>query len=310
MSQTNIFLFGRFCLECDGQKLLNFENQKVQELFCYLLLYRSRPHPREKLASLLWCDCSTAQSRRYLRQALWQLQTSLDQYTPHPPTLLLTEPEWLQIAPEHPFWLDVAQFEAAYAETQGIPGDHLSATQVDRLHQAVELYNGDLLENWYQDWCLFERERLQNMYLIMLDKLMRYCELHQAYEEGITYGRQILHCDYARESTHRRLMRLYYLSGDRTGALRQYDHCVAALDKELNIKPSARTVALQASIQADSLNPTPVALFPTLPPGEDTSPAMSGVVHYLHQLRHTLIAAQQQVEKEIETVQLLSQNPT
>ncbi len=310
MSQAHIFLFGRFCFECDGKKLLSFDNQKVQELFCHLLLYRSRPHPREKLATLLWGDCSTAQSKRYLRQTLWQLQSHLDQHTLQQHPLLLTEPDWLQIDPEQPFWLDVAQFEEAYTASQGIPGDNLSAVQVDALRQAVGLYSGDLLENWYQDWCLFERERLQNMYLVMLDKLMSYCENQQAYEAGITYGQQILHCDYARESTHRHLMRLHYLSGDRTGALRQFEHCAAALDKELNIKPSTRTVALQTSIQADSLNPTTPNLFPALPPTVDSASALPGVVSYLHQLRHTLIAAQQQVEKELETARLLQQNPT
>lgn len=309
MTQTQIFLFGRFCLECEGQKLLNFESQKIQELFCYLLMYRSRPHPREKLASLLWCDCSTTQSKRYLRQALWQLQTTLDQHTPHQQTLLLTEPDWLQIDPEHPLWLDVDQFEGAYTETQGQAGSNLTDGQVCRLNQAVQLYRGDLLENWYHDWCLFERERLQNMYLIMLDKLMSYCEAHQRYEEGIVYGKQILHCDYARESTHRRLMRLHYLSGDRTGALRQYEHCVAALDKELNIKPSARTLALHECIQSDSLDTASVLLFSAYPATVGTPPSLAKVVDHLHQLRHTLIAAQQQVEKDIEAVRFLNQNP-
>ncbi|MBK9052316.1 MAG: hypothetical protein IPL78_15845 [Chloroflexi bacterium] len=227
MTQIRIFLFGRFYLEYGEQKLLNFESQKIQELFSYLLMYRSRPHPREKLASLLWCDCSTTQSKRYLRQALWQLQTCLEQHIPQQHSLLLTEPDWLQIAPDYPLWLDVAQFETAYTETQGQAGSNLTDAQVCYLNQAVQLYKGDLLENWYQDWCLFERERLQNMYLIMLDKLMGYCESHQHYEEGITYGQQILHCDYARGIRHRRLMRLHYLLGDRTGALRQYNHCAA-----------------------------------------------------------------------------------
>jgi DNA-binding SARP family transcriptional activator len=272
-------------------------------------MYRSRPHPREKLASLLWCDCSTTQSKRYLRQALWQLQTCLEQHTPHQQTLLLTEPDWLQIAPEYPLWLDVAQFEAAYTETQGQAGSHLTDAQVSHLNQAVQLYKGDLLENWYQDWCLFERERLQNMYLIMLDKLMSYCETHERYEEGIIYGQHILHCDYARESTHRQLMRLHYLLGDRTGALRQYEHCAAALDKELNIKPSARTRALQECILSDNLNLASSLLFPALLPTDGPSPILTNLVDHLHQLRHTLIAAQQQVEKEIETVRLLNKNP-
>lgn len=305
MNQTNIFLFGRFCLECGGQKLLNFESRKVQELFCYLLLYRTRPLGREKLASLLWSDCSTTQSKRYLRQALWQLQTGLEQHNPNNHPLLHTEPEWLQIDLTCHFWLDVAQFEEAYHQVQGIAGQKLTDEQADTLRQAVRLYSGDLLENWYQDWCIFERERLQNMYLIMLDKLMSYCEARQAYDEGITYGGQILHCDYARERTYRRLMRIYYLSGDRTGALRQYEQCVAALEKELNIKPSAQTTTLFQSIRADALAQPAYTLFPTSPPTDAPPPSVTDVIHHLHQLRQTLATAQRQVEKDIEAIRSL-----
>jgi two-component SAPR family response regulator len=93
----------------------------------------------------------------------------------------------------------------------------------------VALYHGDLLEDWFQDWCLYERERLQNIYLAALDKLMDYCEASRDYDAGLAYGTRILRHDLARERTHRRLMRLYYLAGDRTSALRQYDRCVQIL---------------------------------------------------------------------------------
>ena len=42
------------------------------------------------------------------------------------------------------------------------------------------------------------------------------------FAEPLAYGARILHCDRARERTHRRLMRLHFLAGDRTAALRQY----------------------------------------------------------------------------------------
>jgi hypothetical protein len=67
------------------------------------------------------------------------------------------------------------------------------------------------------------------MYLVMLDKLMWYCELQKEYETGILCGMRIMCYDRARERTHRRLMRLHCLNSDRTGALRQFEQCAAAL---------------------------------------------------------------------------------
>src|SRR5207249_3587633 len=117
------------------------------------------------------------------------------------------------------------------------------------VRNAIELYRGDLLEDCYQSWCLYERQRLQHLYLTMLDKLICYSEANYEYEAGLDYGMRILQYDRAHESTHRRLMRLYYLAGDRTGALRQFGRCVIALKEELDVLPAEPTMSLYKQIR-------------------------------------------------------------
>src|ERR1700675_5041594 len=92
------------------------------------------------------------------------------------------------------------------------------------------------------------------MSLAMRSKLMSYCESHDQYENGLQHGARILACDRAREHTHWRLMRLQYLAGNRTGALRQYERCVAALREELGVKPAKRTTELYEQIRDDSVD--------------------------------------------------------
>ena len=156
------------------------------------------------------------------------------------------------------WWLDVDVFEQAYALCRDLPGKALTDQQASTLEEAVAHYHGDLLETWYQDWCIFERERLQLAYLLMLEKLMGYCEVRQLYTKGMAYGQRVLRHDRAREGAHRQLMRLYFRAGDRTAALRQYDRCVAALAKEFNLQPSQETVALSQQIRADRLEDVPL----------------------------------------------------
>lgn len=305
MNLLRISLFGKFHVRYGEQVLAGLDARKAQELFCYLLLYRDRPHPRETLAGLLWSDSPTAQSKKYLRQALWRLQTSLEsQIEPVNGHVLLVEPDWVRFNPEADFWLDVAVFEQAFALVRGTPGQELDAEAVQTLQDAVQLYQGDLLEGWYQDWCLYERERLQNTYLAMLDKLMGYYEAHHECEAGLVYGARILRCDRARERTHRRLMRLYYLAGNRTAALRQYERCAATLDEELGVKPAKRTVALYEQIRADQLDgPTPApAEADTVP--DATTPSLPKVLGRLKELQAVLADAQRQVQQDIETVEL------
>ncbi len=254
MKRHHIYLFGKFEAYCCEQAITHLDAQKSQELLCYLLIHRGRPQLREALAELLWADCSALQARKYLRRTLWQLKAALDcqLYTPSTPTLLIG-PDWIQFNPEITAWLDIALFERAFTRFCDVPGRELTAPNVQILQDAVDLYRGELLENWYQDWCLCERERFRAMYRVMLDKLIGYCEVNGHYESGLVHAARILRYDRARKRTHRQLMRLHYLAGDRTTALRQYKLCVSILDDALGVTPTRRTVALYEQIRLDQL---------------------------------------------------------
>ena len=305
MSLLCISLFGKFDVRRGQQTLTALDAHKIQELFCYLLLYRDRCHPRETLADLLWGNSSTAQSKRYLRKALWQLQAALDAPTePHDGRVLLVESDWVQLNPEAELWLDVAEFEGTWNLVQGVPGGELDSRRVQTLQGAVDLYRGDLLEGWYQDWCLYERERLLHMYLAMLDKLMDYCEVHRQCEIGLAYGTIILRYDRARERTHRRLMRLYYLARNRTAALRQYERCVAALDEELDVRPAKRTVVLYEQIRADQLDWPPLTVADAPVSSETLALPLLKVLDRLRQLHQDLVDIQRQVQQDIEALKL------
>lgn len=312
MPLLSVRLFGKLSVQHDERVVNGLDACKVRELFCYLLLYRQSPHPRESLAALFWGDSSTAQSKKYLRQALWELQTTLYAHLyPGQDGIFIVESEWVRLNPSAELWLDVAIFEQAFALTQGIAGSSLDSNGVEVLRIATGLYQGDLMEGCYQDWCLCERERLQSAYLIMLDKLMDYCESRQEYEAGLAYGQCVMRYERARESTHRRLMRLHYLAGDRTAALRQYSRCVEALADELDVDPARRTVALYEQIRADEFkNSTP----PPSEPGPEIDAATApftealevmDVMDQLKQLRLVLTDIQGRVQEDIRAVDIV-----
>jgi len=254
------------------------------------------------LASLLWEECSTAQSKRYLRQALWQLQTVCEEHLGRANgRLLLVGQERIQLNPEIELWADVTVFNQAFSRLQAAQGLDESAARV--LDEAVRLYKEDLLVGEYQDWLLYERERLQNMYLSMLDKLAEYCEANQDYAASIDYSVRILQYDPARERTHQQIMRMYYLSGDRTAALRQYDRCVEALKKELDVEPSKRTLALREQIRADLLNSYPSA---NSHPAEAFATSLPDLLAHLKQLQSRLADLQGELQQDIRIVEHLT----
>lgn len=273
MARLRVCLFGKLSLHCNGHFVPGFEARKIQQLLCYLLLHRDHPHPREVLAGLFWGDNSTDQSKKHLRQALWQLQSALDRKreSSRGSSLLTVDAGWVDLHSGADLWLDVAEFEEAFTPVQDIQGLDLDSEKAHLLERAAQLYHGDLLEGWYEDWCLFERERLQNMYLAMLDKLMGYCEANKQYETGIVHGTRILSFDRAREHTHQHLMRLQYLAGNRTAALRQYERCVVALDEELGVKPAKLARALYEQIRDDEVDGVPISPPTKTPPIQKSS---------------------------------------
>jgi DNA-binding SARP family transcriptional activator len=190
-------------------------------------------------------------ARKQLRQALWQLRVAFRRRRQESPVLLV-DGEWLQVSPEVGTWADVWELEHGSSASKGVPGEALSDQQAQQLRRGTDLYRADLLEGWYSDWCVYERERLRTVYLSVLDKLLAYCEGQDLAEEGLFYGERILAHDRAHERTHWRMMRLHLLAGDRIRALRQFERCATALREELGIEPSGSTVALFEEIRADA----------------------------------------------------------
>lgn len=288
-----IRLFGKFAVQLGDETIEALPGRRTAELLGYLLVFRERPHHREVLAGTLWPESDTAQSRKYLRQGLWQLRT-LDASAGEAVSLFHLDTDWVEVRCAD-CWLDVAELEEAFAPVRLMPGEEIGGEHAERLQRIVSLYRGDLLEGCYQDWCVYERERLKAMYIAVLEKLLGYCEAHGLPEEGLAYGQELLRRDPAHERAHWRLMRLLYLAGDRTGALRQFERCRAALYEELGVAPGGRILRLREQIRADrGIDPPPRRPGPFVPPEVDACEAPP-----LHEALRALSRAERLVRQSI-----------
>ena len=250
VSVLRVSLLGRFSAVSPAGPVAGLDGRRVQELFGYLLLSERRANQREVLADRLWPDGDSLRGRKQLRQVLWQLQKVLDRRGTDPPVLLVDD-GWVELNAGAAIWVDVAEIESVYRSTGAVPPDQLGTREAADLGRAVGLYQGELLQGCYQDWCVFERERCRAMYLALLDRLTAHSEGTGRWEDGLTYCRRLLREDRASERTYRRMMRLSYLAGDRTGALRHFEACARVLAAELDVGPSATTVALFEQIRDD-----------------------------------------------------------
>jgi|KBSSwiStaDraftv2_1062776.scaffolds.fasta_scaffold161054_3 DNA-binding SARP family transcriptional activator len=300
MADWDIQLFGEPNIQCHGKAWTKPESAIAQEIFLFLLSHRRTVHSRESLASLLWSECSTEQSKKNLRQTLWRLRSCDALPVEMKQTLLLAiDKDHIQLNPDIDFRIDTEEFERIYRDFKAQPVIDESVAQ--RLREAARLYRGGFLEGYWHDWCLFERERFQNMYLAMMDKLIEWCISQSDYDEGMDYGERILQLDPASERAHQQMMRLHHLSGNRTAALRQFERCVRQLKEELDVNPSASTIAILAQIKADGVD---AALHHDLPL---SLPQLSG---RLRQFQMRLAELQKQIQKDIEMVEHFLPNQT
>ena len=142
MCALTVSVFGKLDIRFGGKSVVGLEARKVQELFIYLLVHRNRAHCREELATLLWDETTSSQSKKYLRQALWQLQSALE--VPNEQThLLLVEAEWVHINPAADICVDALDFEQAFTRMQSLPANALDSQRMEALQQTLASYQGD-----------------------------------------------------------------------------------------------------------------------------------------------------------------------
>ncbi len=235
-----------------------FTSKKTLALLAYLAI-TSRAHSRESLSGLLWGDWPEDQARASLRTVLWDLRQQL-------PSYVSADRHTISYSPDASCWVDVlALREAAEGALRGSAaathqGEHttlLENTQVSALEDAVSLYRGDLMAGFFvsdapefEDWMLGERERVRNLVLSTMHRLLIHYRRAGAYRRGIDTANRLLGIAPWQEEVHRDLMRLFALNGQRSEALVQYNTCRKMLADELGVEPTMETRLLYRQIRA------------------------------------------------------------
>ncbi len=229
-----IHLLGNLRMFDEGVAVRFAAPPKTTPLLAYLLLHRGESVLRQVLAYTMWPDDPESEAKANLRRHLHQLQRALPSAPPGRPWVL-TSSEAIQWNPAADYWLDLAEFE------------QLSGAEATWA-EALTLYTGDLLESAYDDWLFYERERLRDLYFATLTSLILHHRAQREYQTAINFAQQLLGRDPLREDAMRQLLALRYESGDRAGALKDYERFARRLREELGVDPMPETVATYEAI--------------------------------------------------------------
>ena len=231
-------MLGAFAAECDG-RAIRFATRKAAALLALLALRPGEEVPRARLAAMLWPESGEGAARTSLRQALAALRRDLGDTDGH---VVQAVGDAIVIAADQ-VECDAARLEAALATP-------------DRIQDAAALHAGELLDGFdagsepFESWRRAEGARLRGRLMSALAGSLARASRE---EETLALGEALLALEPASEEAHQALMRTHLARGALGAAMRQYERCREALQRELGVPPSPETEALRRRIRAPRL---------------------------------------------------------
>jgi DNA-binding SARP family transcriptional activator len=265
----------------DGQPSMA-ATRAVQGLAAYLLHHRGRLHSRETLACLYWPDLSADRSRSCLSTTLWRLRRIVEPDGVPRGSVIRTGPAGdLGINPSSDLWLDVAAVEAYARRALDELDGHWTEHDLHGVESGLAVYRGDLLEGFYDNWAVAERERVRQLYCDAELCVMRQHGLRGSLPESLASAHRILRADPLREDVHRELIALYLGAGQPALAARQLEACRTTLRVELGVAPAPETEGL-----LERIRPTPSSNGSGAPPagGDALAAALSAMSRAVDEL--------------------------
>jgi DNA-binding SARP family transcriptional activator len=220
-SPTTLCLLGGPFIVKNGQRLEIPDGSK--RLLIFVALARGRVN-RRHAAGTLWPYGDDDRAAGNLRSALWRLRgAGID--------ILRSDKCGLYLSPDSE--VDIAQL-AAWT-TRVIEGtlDRSDLNFVD-----INLEAAHLLPGWYEDWVVFERERLRQRLLHAMETLARRLIDCQHFACAVEAAITAVSIDPLRESAQRVLMEAHLAEGNVVEARRVFAKYRDLVNDELGVMPS------------------------------------------------------------------------
>ena len=256
VSRLALHFMGAPRIELDGAPV-SVDRRKGVALLAYLGV-TARMHSRDALATLFWPEHDQVTARANLRRTLSMLHASLRG------AWLAIDRENVALPPADGLWVDVVEFRRCLTEchTNGYPDPTICPQCVSRLEAATSLYADDFLAGFtlpdapdFDDWQFRQAESLRLELSDTLARLAR-CQAAQGnFSAAINHARRRVALDPLHEPSQCQLMETLARSGDKAGALRQYQALMDLLRIELAATPAPETADLGRAIAEDRVPP-------------------------------------------------------
>ncbi|MBN1305648.1 MAG: tetratricopeptide repeat protein [Anaerolineales bacterium] len=230
----SIRAFGKAQVKINGKALTlkDWQTKSVRDLFFFFLSY-PQPMTKEQLSYVFWPDIEDpGKLKLRFKNDLYRLRRAVG----HEVILFDDERYSFNRTVDHEF--DIEAFETHIRLTQQ---SRIFEEKISHYQNALDLVKGPYLTNIDAAWVEPERERLKKEYLTAAITLAELYLETDNLQQSLETCQWALKHDPCFEQSHRLIMRINSLRGDRPAIVRQYQLCKKALETELDLPPSLET---------------------------------------------------------------------
>lgn len=233
--------FGQAQVWLNGEQITKkqWDSVTTKELFFYLLAHPEGVR-KDQILEVFWPEATPAKASSAFHSTNYRLRRALRNQN-----CILYKNGVYVLNLESNYWYDVEVFESLVEKARHTESEE---EQASIYLQAIELYKGDYLDEFYSDWFYFQREELQRQYFEALTHVAEYYRRHGEAEHAISLYDRIVAEDPYREEIHREIMRVYLELGQRAAAVKHYQELEAFLLEDLGVEPMPETVTLYQAI--------------------------------------------------------------
>jgi DNA-binding SARP family transcriptional activator len=199
-------------------------------LVAFLALHEGSQY-RPFVAGNLWPDLDEQSARANLRATLWRLRRRAM-------GVVDNSGDQLRLSPS---------VRTDTERLRCLAGSLLNGHSDTPLPATSEL-GFDLLPGWYEEWVVFERERLRQLCLHALERLAERLLDRAEFGTSLDAALTAVRSEPLRESAHRMAVRVHLAEGNVIEAIRQYETYRDLVATELGVLPSEMFAAMVTDV--------------------------------------------------------------
>ncbi|MBW7929508.1 MAG: winged helix-turn-helix domain-containing protein, partial [Fimbriimonadaceae bacterium] len=235
-------MFGTLSVTIGGEPVGPWRTRKTASLFAYLAYRAGRSVPREVLADLFWPEARDG-GRNSLSVALSAIRELLGE---HASAILKWDRVSVGMLPDA-VGTDVAEFQRQWHQARSSGGPRL-----EDLEACVRLGAQPLLEGFYDEWVLLERDSLAAQRAEAALALAGMYLDRGTPTRAVETARLVLAADELNEDAHRLIVLALKRSGNIAAALHQYALMERILQTELKTPPSETSASLKRELEDEA----------------------------------------------------------